>query len=74
MSRLGQGLYSIPLVGQHLSTYVVNSWKYLPNYRLRVLIRILEPLQNVYLELIKQFFVFRQMNGYSCTSMVVLLG
>jgi hypothetical protein len=40
-SRLGEGYYRAPLLGQNMVTYVVQSWKYLPNYRLRNFIHIL---------------------------------
>ena len=40
-SRLGEGYYSAPLLGQHLVTYVIQPWKHLPNYRLRNFVHIL---------------------------------
>lgn len=40
-SRLGEGYYSTPLLGQHLVTYVIQPWKHVPNYRLRNFIHIL---------------------------------
>ncbi|XP_028398480.1 exportin-5-like isoform X2 [Dendronephthya gigantea] len=38
-SRLGEGFYGAPSLGQHIVTYVIEPWRYVPNYRLRIFIR-----------------------------------